>query len=101
ANAIRYTGALPVLVDADPDTWQMQVPLVAGFLRTQCRRDGGRLLNRRTGRRVAALMPVHIHGHPVEMDGLCQLAEEFGLPIVEDATEALGSVYNGRKLGAI
>jgi perosamine synthetase len=101
ANAIRYTGALPVLVDADPDTWQMQVPLVADFLRHQCRRDGGRVFNRSTGRRVAALMPVHVHGHPVEMDGLCELAAEFGLPIVEDATEALGSTYKGRKLGSI
>ena len=101
ANAIRYTGAQPVLVDADPTTWQMDVALLEDFLRRDCERREGRLVNRRTGRRVAAIMPVHVHGHPVDMDALCALAESYDLAVVEDATEALGSSYKGRPLGAI
>lgn len=100
ANAIRYTGAVPVLVDAEPDTWQMDMELVEAFLRQDCdRMAGGAVVNRRTGRRVSAIVPVHIHGFPVDMDRLMALAAEFGLVVVEDATEALGARFHGRALG--
>ena len=101
ANSIRYAGAWPVLVDADPATWQMDVGLVEAFLTQDCeRRADGRLYNRRSGRPVGAIMPVHIHGDPVDMDRLTPLAEAWGLPVIEDSTEALGSRWRGRPLGA-
>ncbi|MGC2855159.1 LegC family aminotransferase [Novispirillum sp. DQ9] len=101
ANAIRYTGAVPVLVDAESDTWQMDMGLVEAFLRDGCDRAAdGAVVNRRSGRRVSAIVPVHIHGFPVDMDRLMALAAEFGLVVVEDATEALGARFHGRALGS-
>ena len=99
ANAVRYCGAWPVFIDVDPHTWQMDVALVERFLRDNCKADDGRLVNRRSGRRVAALLPVHLLGHPVDMDPLVALAKSYGLKVVEDATESLGSLYKGRPAG--
>ncbi len=101
ANAVRYLGAYPVFADAEPDYWQLDVDQVRMFLEKGCARQAGEIRNRSTGRRVAALLPVHILGHPVEMGGLTDLAEEFGLPVVEDATESLGATWNGKPLGGI
>ena len=100
ANSIRYTGAVPLLVDADAATWQMDTTLVEDFLRTGCRREGQSLVNKTTGRRVKAMLPVHVHGDAVDMEHLLALADEFALPVIEDATEALGSRYKGRPLGS-
>jgi perosamine synthetase len=99
ANAVRYCGAWPVFVDADPATWQMDIALVDQFLRESCRAEGSRLVNRRSGRRVAAVLPVHLLGHPVDMDPLVALAKTYGLKVVEDATESFGSLYKGRPVG--
>lgn len=101
ANAIRYCGAFPVLVDCEPEHWQMDVELVAGFLRNQCRSQGDEVVNRSTGRRLAAIMPVHILGHPVDMDPLMALAEEFELPVIEDASESLGASYKSHPVGSL
>jgi perosamine synthetase len=101
ANAIRYCGAHPVFFDAEPAHWQMNADDVRAFLETGCSARDGRLVNRKTGRRIAALMPVHILGHPVDMDPLLELAARFELPLIEDATEALGARYRGRATGAM
>ena len=101
ANAVRYVGAWPVFIDAEPRFWQMDPERVADFLDRDCRRDGAALRNRRTGRRVAAILPVHILGHPVDLDPILQVAEKYGLPVIEDATEGLGAKYRGRSLGGI
>jgi len=99
-NAIRYVKAWPVFIDAETDYAQMDVNAVELFLREKCvRRDDG-LRNRATGRRIAALLPVHVLGHPVDLDPLVKLGREFGLPVIEDATESLGSLYRGRKTGS-
>lgn len=100
-NAIRYANAVPVLVDAEPDYWQMSVPQVRAFLTEGCERRAGGVYNKQTGRRVAAIVPVHILGHPVDMNALLPLAEEFGLTVIEDATEALGTTYFGKPAGGI
>ncbi|MFM8476572.1 MAG: aminotransferase class I/II-fold pyridoxal phosphate-dependent enzyme, partial [Planctomycetaceae bacterium] len=68
ANAIRYAGAHPVLIDCEARWWQMDPQLVEAFLRNQCRMVNGELRNRKTGRRVSAIMPVHVLGHPVDLD---------------------------------
>jgi perosamine synthetase len=99
ANAVRYCGAWPVFIDVDPDTWQLDVGLVERFLRDNCLAEQGRLVNRRSGRRVAAVLPVHVLGHPVDMDPLVALARSHGLKVIEDATESLGSLYKGRPVG--
>ncbi len=100
-NAVRYTGAWPVLVDAEPDHWQMDPAQVRAFLEMGCERRGDLLVNRRTGRTVRAIIPVHILGHPVDMDPILELAAEHGLIVIEDATESLGAGYKGRSTGTL
>lgn len=99
ANAIRYTGAWPVLIDAEPAYWQMDPTKVLDFLERSCQLVRGQLVNRVTSRRVKAIMPVHILGHPVDLDPILELAGKYGLAVVEDATESLGAEYKGRKVG--
>ncbi len=99
ANAIRYLGAWPVLVDAEPQYWQWDPGRVADFLLIECHFANGELRNKVSGRRVKALVPVHVLGHPVDLAPLLDLAREFGLRIVEDATESLGATYHGRPVG--
>ena len=99
ANAIRHAGAWPVLFDVEPDYWQLDVSLVADFLSRQCARRAGQLRNRRTGRRIRAILPVHLLGHPVDLDPLRELAEHYQLAVVEDAAESLGARYRGRPVG--
>ncbi|MBV9084507.1 MAG: LegC family aminotransferase [Acidobacteriaceae bacterium] len=99
ANAVRYAGAHPVFVDADPQTWQMDVSRITDFVERECRYQNGRLINSRTGRRVRAIVPVHILGHPVDMEPLNALAETYDLEIIEDATESLGAAYNSTRVG--
>ena len=99
ANAIRYANAWPVLVDAEPVYWQMDVTRAIDFLETQCKWTDGKLVNKITGRRVSAIVPVHILGHPVDLDPLLEVANKYRLAIVEDATESLGAEYHQRKSG--
>lgn len=101
ANAIRYAGAWPVFIDAEPRHWQMDAEKVAEFLEKECRWTDHALRHRTTGRRVKALVPVHILGHPVDMDPLLALARKFGLTVIEDATESLGATYRGRSVGQL
>jgi perosamine synthetase len=85
ANVVRYTGATPVLVDAEARTWGMD-PVDA---------------RRKVTSRTRAIIPVHLYGHPVDMDPLLALAAEHGLDVVEDAAEAHGARYKGRRVGAL
>jgi perosamine synthetase len=102
AFAIRYVGAWPVFIDAEPQYWQIDVEKLAAFLQEECERDaGGVLRNRTSGRRIAALLPVGILGHPFDADAVRALATEFGLPIVEDAAETLGARYRDRPAGTL
>jgi perosamine synthetase len=101
ANAVRYVGAWPVFIDIEPNYWQLDADQVAAFLREDCERRGGALVNRRTGRRVSGILPVDILGHPSDLDALRALAAEYSLTVVEDATESLGARYRNRPLGTI
>lgn len=83
ALAVIYNGAVPVLVDADPRTWCMDVSRIAEKITP----------------RTKAIMPVHIYGHPVDMDPLRALADKHGLVVIEDAAEAHGATYKGRVCG--
>ena len=99
ANAVRYCGADPVFVDVTADRWQLDVEKVAAFLSTECDRTAAGIRDRLTGKRVAAVLPVHLLGHPVDLDPLMALAAAHGLAVIEDATESLGSTYKGRPPG--
>jgi perosamine synthetase len=101
ANAIRYVGAHPVFIDAEPDHWQMDTTVMARFLDRECEERDGELRNRATGRRVSAIVPVHILGHPVEMGAVLDLAKRYGLKVIEDATESLGASWQGRPTGQL
>jgi len=99
ANAIRYVGAWPVFIDAEPNYWQMDPQKVVDFLDKGCQWRDGSLYNKSTGRRVKAILPVHILGHPCDMDPIIEIARKYQLPVIEDATESLGAKYKGRMVG--
>ncbi len=101
ANAIRYVGAWPVFMDAEPDYWQMDPEKVVDFLEKECQWRNGALYNKTTGRRVKALLPVHILGHPVDMDPILEVARKYNLVVIEDATESLGAKYKERMVGTL
>lgn len=85
AAAVIYTGARPVLVDVERDTWNMNCQTV----------------EKKITKRTKVIMPVHIYGHPVDMDPLRSLAEKYKIQIVEDAAEACGAEYKGIRVGSI
>jgi perosamine synthetase len=97
AAAIVRAGATPVVVDADPQTWNMDVEQVRRFVVQSCAFGNGELRNRNTGRRVKAIMAVHIYGLPVDMDPLLELADAYGLKIIEDAAEEIGQQYSSQR----
>lgn len=92
ANPIVYVGATPVFVDSEPDTWNMSPVLLEKAIQDR---------KRVTGNYPKAILPVHLYGMPAKMDEIMQVASRYGIPVVEDAAEALGSVYKGRKCGTI
>ena len=99
-NAIRYAEAWPVFVDSEPDYWQIDPDRVREFLESSCSFDGERVINKRTGRRIRALLPVHLLGHPCDLPAIRRLADEFSLTVVEDAAESLGARCHDTQLGA-
>ena len=99
ANAIRYVNAWPVFIDAEPIHWQMDPQRVADFLQKECRWHAGALYNKQTRRRVKAILPVHILGHPVNINPILDLAAQFNLAVIEDAAEGLGAKYHGAPVG--
>lgn len=99
ANAIRYTGAWPVFIGSEPEHWQMDAATLRDFIETQCERRGAALLNRASGRRVKAIIAVHVLGHPVDLDAIGAIAREHDLTLIEDCAEAIGTTYRGRHVG--
>lgn len=101
ANAVRYIGAYPVFIDSEAEYYQMDIQKLACFLTEDCTWNGMELQNHHTGRRVKAILPVHILGHPVDMDPLMELAAKYRLVVIEDATECLGAKYKKNMAGTI
>jgi perosamine synthetase len=100
ANAIRYAGANPVFVDAEPQYWQIDPDAIARYCAEDCTIAHGALRETATGRRVRAILPVSILGHPVDLKPIRAIAERYGLALIEDATESLGTTYVGKPAGA-
>ena len=101
ANAVVYAGAKPVFMDCDGDTLCMDAEKVRGFLSNECSTGAeGMPVNRRSKRRVGAILPVHVLGHPAQMHELCAIAREYNVPVIEDSAQALGSEYSGGKAGS-
>jgi dTDP-4-amino-4,6-dideoxygalactose transaminase len=101
-EAITQAGATPDFVDVDERTYNMDPEQLREYLQVQCSvdRTTGRLYNKRLGRPVTAVVPVHLYGQPAEMDPILDLAERFGLLVVEDACQAHGATYFSRKENA-
>jgi perosamine synthetase len=104
-NTIHYVGANPVFVDCDAYL-NMDVEKVLDFLKNKCIVQKGKLINKQTSRCVKAILPVHIFGHPVNLEPILEVTTQHNIPIIEDATESLGSVYKqgtlaNRKAGTI
>ena len=100
ANAVRYLGGWPTFIDVDEQNLQMDHSKLESFLMNDCTRIKGVLINKHTRRRVVGVLPVHILGHPVDLDPIFSIAEKVGLFVVQDATESLGSHYKSRKIGS-
>ena len=100
ANAVAYLGAVPHFVDSEARTLGVDPIRLSEYLTEVAMVRGGICTNRRTGRRIRAIVPVHVLGHPVDLDPLVELCVRYHLPMVEDATESLGSTYKGRPTGA-
>jgi perosamine synthetase len=99
-NSIKYTGADPILMDVDPHTWQMDLGLLERFLEKETEEQNGSRVYKKDGRRVKAIMPVHVLGNMCNMDRLMDICNRYQLTVIEDSTEALGSYYKGKHAGS-
>ncbi|MDP3467503.1 MAG: aminotransferase class I/II-fold pyridoxal phosphate-dependent enzyme [Daejeonella sp.] len=89
ANPIAYLGATPVFIDSEPDTWNMSPEFLEMAIRDRISK----------GRKPKAIIPVHLYGMPAKMSDIMAIAEKYGIPVLEDAAEALGSEINGKHCG--
>lgn len=92
ANPIKYQGATPVFIDSEPDTWNMcPIALEEAIVDRK----------EKTGKYPKAIIPVHLYGMPAKMDEIVAIANKYQIPILEDAAEALGSIYKGKMCGTL
>ena len=97
-EAISQAGALPEFVDIDDRTYNMDREKLREYLEEKCAKDAsGRLISKRSGRPVTAVVPVHLYGQMADMDAIVELADRFHLMVVEDACQAHGAQYFSRK----
>ena len=101
-NCILYEGAHPVFIDIDPVSLNIDTAKLRHFLEDQCTFDprAGILLNKASGRAIKAILPVHVFGLPCDMASILEFAERYNLRVIEDACEALGAEYHGRRAGS-
>jgi dTDP-4-amino-4,6-dideoxygalactose transaminase len=98
SEAISQAGAHPEFVDVDERTYNMSPERLREYLEKQCAKDTtGKLISRRSGRRVGGIIPVHLYGQMADMDAILALAEKYGLIVIEDACQAHGAEYFSKK----
>lgn len=88
---IRHAGGIPVFIDVEPSTLGMSPSALEVYLKRNVVTKSGRIIDKSTGRRIAAVMPMHTFGHPTDIVAITRLCDEFGIPLIEDAAEAIGS----------
>jgi|AntAceMinimDraft_12_1070368.scaffolds.fasta_scaffold14196_2 perosamine synthetase len=99
ANAVSHAGAIAHFVDVAEDSWGLDPFALRSHLEEVGQSEGGKLLNKNTGREIVAVLPMHTFGHPVDMPGVLDVAAEFGLIVIEDAAESLGSLLGETHTG--
>ncbi|MGI9526128.1 MAG: LegC family aminotransferase [Weeksellaceae bacterium] len=100
ANAISYIGASPVFIDVNKETLGMSAEAISSFLNKNAEiKEDGFSYNKTTGKKIAACVPMHTFGFPVEIDKIMSICEEWNIPVIEDAAESLGSYYQGKHTG--
>lgn len=99
ANAIAHCHATPVFVDVDKDTMGLSPDSLAAFLKEHVRIEGGKATNKTTGKRIAACVPMHTFGFPCRIEEVVAVCKEYGIPVVEDAAESLGSYIGEQHTG--
>ena len=98
-NAISYCGAHPVFIDVDQDTMGLSPTKMREWLSDNAEIKNGACFNKTSGRRIKACIPMHTFGHPVHLDELALLCDEYHIELVEDAAESIGSLYKGKHTG--
>ena len=101
ANAVAYCGATPHFVDSETESLGVDAHKLDRYLRHVARLVDGRCINRQTGAVVRALVVMHVFGHPADLDAIQEVAARWGLALIEDAAESLGSYYRGRHTGNV
>jgi perosamine synthetase len=101
ANAVTYCGAVPHFVDADANRLSIDASALERHLRRIADVQHGIAVNRETGRPIRACVPVHVFGHPADMDAINRVCDALNIAVIEDATESLGSLYKGRPCGGM
>ena len=99
ANAIAHSNATPVFVDVDRDTMGLSPDALEAFLKEHATMKGGSAYNNKTGKRIAACIPMHTFGFPAKIDRIVAICKEWNIVVVEDAAESIGSYYNGQHTG--
>ncbi|MGC9337714.1 MAG: LegC family aminotransferase [Candidatus Cloacimonadia bacterium] len=100
ANAISYCGAHPIFLDSDRDTLGLSPDAVVEFLSENCvRKNNGSTYNKKTGRKISACIPMHVFGHPVRIDQIKAVCDEYHIDVVEDSAESIGSMYLDKHTG--
>lgn len=99
-NPIVYQGATPVLIDSEPGTWNMDPQLLEDAIKRRRASASAKASADKAGRRVKAIIPVHLYGMPANMKDILSIAEKYEIPVIEDAAEALGSKYDGKPAGS-
>jgi aminotransferase in exopolysaccharide biosynthesis len=99
ANAVSYCGAVPHFVDSNERNLGLDPTAMREYLRTVTEIRAEQCVNRATGRVIRCVVPMHAFGHPVDIEGVCAVARDFHLNLVEDAAESLGSTVHGRHTG--
>jgi len=98
-NAIRYCGALPVFVDVDRDSLGLSPGSLRAFLEENAIQENGKCVNKNTGRKISAVVPMHTFGHSCRIIEIAAICERYNIPLIEDAAESLGSFYQDRHTG--
>ena len=98
-NALSYIGAVPVFIDVDRDTMGLSPAAVRNWLEKNAEIKDNQCFNKNTHRRVKACVPMHSFGHPVHLDELVAVCNEYHIELVEDAAESIGSLYKGKHTG--